>query len=120
MRQYYPLGFEGIVRCSEIVEDDISETRSKFSLSLLVEHRSQICLSVLLMDGQMKFPSTRLSWRQVFEGGILILIVEVSSYFVISPLQVDPLSRRTLIPIQVLGEFHGVSFGMHEVLFLYR
>ncbi|KAF2572743.1 hypothetical protein F2Q70_00003757 [Brassica cretica] len=35
-------------------------------------------------------------------------------------LGVDPLSRRTLIPIQVLGEFHGVSFGMHEVLFLYR
>lgn len=55
-----------------------------------------------------------------FWGGILILIVEVSSYFVISPLQVDPLSRRTLIPIQVQGEFHGVSFGMHEVLFLYR
>ncbi|KAF3513182.1 hypothetical protein F2Q69_00006619 [Brassica cretica] len=50
-----------------------------------------------------------------FKGFIPSLIAEVSAYFGFAPSQFTPLSWRTLICIQVLGEFHGIEVP-HGVL----
>lgn len=50
---------------------------------------------------------------------ISALIAEVSSYFGISHSQPNRLIWRNLIAIYVLGEFYGIWFGMHEILYSY-
>ncbi|KAF3565190.1 hypothetical protein DY000_02014982 [Brassica cretica] len=54
-----------------------------------------------------------------FRGVIPSLIEEVSSLFGFSPSQLTPLTRRTLMPLQVLGELHGFSIVVHEILYSY-
>ncbi|KAF3530078.1 hypothetical protein DY000_02040902 [Brassica cretica] len=44
---------------------------------------------------------------------------EVSSFFGFCPSQLTPLTWRTLMAIQVLGELHGFSVGVHEILYSY-
>ncbi|KAL0815732.1 hypothetical protein Bca101_072176 [Brassica carinata] len=44
---------------------------------------------------------------------------EVSSYFGLCPSQLTPLTWRTLMAIQVLGEFHRFSVGVNEILYSY-
>ena len=46
-----------------------------------------------------------------FRGVIPSLIGEVSSFFGLCPSQLTPLTWRTLMAIQVLGELHGFSVG---------
>ncbi|KAL0796294.1 hypothetical protein Bca101_067671 [Brassica carinata] len=52
-------------------------------------------------------------------NGIPSIVAEVSSYFVFCPSQLTPLSWRTLMAIQVLGELRGFHIGVHEVLYSY-
>uniref|UniRef100_A0A0D3CR63 Uncharacterized protein n=1 Tax=Brassica oleracea var. oleracea TaxID=109376 RepID=A0A0D3CR63_BRAOL len=52
-------------------------------------------------------------------GVIPSLIDEVSSFFSFCPSQLTPLAWRTLMAIQVLGEVHGFSIGVHEILYSY-
>ena len=54
-----------------------------------------------------------------FRGAIPSLIGEVSSFFGFSPSQLTPLTWRTLMALQVLGELHGFSIGVHEILYSY-
>ncbi|WZZ44789.1 hypothetical protein YC2023_041048 [Brassica napus] len=54
-----------------------------------------------------------------FWGVIPSLIGEVSSFFGFCPSQLTPLTWRTLMAIQVLGELHGFSVGVHEILHSY-
>ncbi|KAF3531420.1 hypothetical protein DY000_02039529 [Brassica cretica] len=54
-----------------------------------------------------------------FRGVIPSLIEEVSSFFGFSPSQLTPLTWRTLMALQVLGELHGLSIGVHEILYSY-
>lgn len=54
-----------------------------------------------------------------FRGFIPSLIAKVFACFGFAPLQLTPLSWRTLIAIRVLGEFHGIPFGVSEVLYSY-
>ncbi|KAL0802464.1 hypothetical protein Bca101_057640 [Brassica carinata] len=48
-------------------------------------------------------------------NGVPSLVSEVSSYFGFGPSQLTPLSWRTLMAIQVLGELRGFHIGVHEV-----
>ena len=61
--------------------------------------------------------------RGIFRGGLPgrypSLITEVSSYFGFCPSQLTPLTWRTLMAVPVLGEFHGFSVGVHEILYSY-
>ncbi|KAG2255692.1 hypothetical protein Bca52824_074986 [Brassica carinata] len=50
-----------------------------------------------------------------FRGFIPSLIAEVSAWFGFAPSQLTSLSWRTLIAIRVLGEFHGIPFGVSEL-----
>ncbi|KAG2242422.1 hypothetical protein Bca52824_095735 [Brassica carinata] len=54
-----------------------------------------------------------------FQGVIPSLIEEVSSFFGFSPSQQTPLTWRTLMALQVLGELHGFSIGVHGILYSY-
>ncbi|KAL0789839.1 hypothetical protein Bca101_006085 [Brassica carinata] len=54
-----------------------------------------------------------------FRGVIPSLIGEVSSFFGFCPSQLTPLTWRTVIAIQVRGELHGFSVGVHEILYSY-
>ncbi|KAF3560957.1 hypothetical protein DY000_02015629 [Brassica cretica] len=55
-----------------------------------------------------------------FWGVIPSLIGEVSSFFGFCPSQLTPLTGRTLMAIQVLGELHGFSIEVHEILYSYH
>ncbi|KAL0759192.1 hypothetical protein Bca101_075342 [Brassica carinata] len=52
-----------------------------------------------------------------FRGVIPSLIGEVSSVFGFNPSQLTPLTLRTLMAIQVLGELHEFSVGVYEILY---
>ncbi|KAL0864865.1 hypothetical protein Bca101_043983 [Brassica carinata] len=53
---------------------------------------------------------TRIEWRS---GG------DMAFPLCFCPSQLTPLTWRTLMAIQVLGEFHGFFVGVHEILYLY-
>ena len=54
-----------------------------------------------------------------FRGVIPALVGQVSSLFGFCPSQLTPLTWRTLMAIQVFGELHGFSVGVHEILYSY-
>ncbi|KAF2573143.1 hypothetical protein F2Q70_00005165 [Brassica cretica] len=54
-----------------------------------------------------------------FRVGVPSIVAEVSSFFGLCPSQLTPLTWRTLMAIQVLGEFHGFVVGVHEILYSY-
>ena len=54
-----------------------------------------------------------------FRVGFPSIVAEVSSFFGFCPSQLTPLTWITLMPIQVLGEFHGFVVGVHEILYSY-
>ncbi|KAF3512891.1 hypothetical protein F2Q69_00006863 [Brassica cretica] len=54
-----------------------------------------------------------------FRVGVPSIVAEVSSLFGFCPSQLTPLTWRTLMAIQVLGEFHGFVVGVHEILYSY-
>ncbi|KAF3561252.1 hypothetical protein DY000_02014274 [Brassica cretica] len=54
-----------------------------------------------------------------FRVGIPSIVVEASSFFGFCPSQLTPQTWRTLMAIQVLGEFHGFIVGVHEILYSY-
>ena len=47
------------------------------------------------------------------------LVAEVSSFLGFCPSQLTPLSWKTLVSIQVLGELYGLDTGVHKVLYSY-
>ncbi|KAF3585889.1 hypothetical protein F2Q69_00030632 [Brassica cretica] len=54
-----------------------------------------------------------------FRVGVPSIVAEVSSFFCFCPSQITPPTWRTLMAIQVLGEFHGFVVGVHEILYSY-
>ena len=54
-----------------------------------------------------------------FQGVIPSLIGELSSFFGFCPSQLTPLTWRTLIAIQVVGELHGFPLGCWEKILRY-
>uniref|UniRef100_M4F6Q2 Uncharacterized protein n=1 Tax=Brassica campestris TaxID=3711 RepID=M4F6Q2_BRACM len=71
-------------------------------------------------DGGMNENSISEAYSEAgFRGFIPSLIAKVFACFGFAPLQLTPLSWRTLIAIRVLGEFHGIPFGVSEVLYSY-
>ncbi|KAL0826472.1 hypothetical protein Bca101_050149 [Brassica carinata] len=54
-----------------------------------------------------------------FRGIVPSLVAEVSSFLGFCPSQLTPLSWKTLMSIQVLGELYGLDTGVHKVLYSY-
>ncbi|KAG5393567.1 hypothetical protein IGI04_023530 [Brassica rapa subsp. trilocularis] len=83
---------------SEIREGDLVNMRRKYVIHPLVGMRSPT------------------EFERAPDGGSGRSIVFLQFFF---PSQLTPLTWRTLMAIQVLGELHGFSVGVHEILYSY-
>ena len=105
--------------CSEIREDELAEIRRKYLISPLVGLRCSYEFERALDGGMNEMAIFEAYLEAGFRGFIPSLIAEVSAWFGFAPSQLTSLSWRTLIAIRVLGEFHGIPFGVSEVLYSY-
>ncbi|KAF3548639.1 hypothetical protein DY000_02007479 [Brassica cretica] len=78
--------------CSEIHEEGLMAILRRYAIHSLVP----LSLNALLTGDRTRWPSLRHTWWQL-----------------------TPLSLRTLMSIQVLGEFYGLDMRIHEVLYSY-
>ncbi|KAL0730393.1 hypothetical protein Bca4012_026486 [Brassica carinata] len=105
---------------STVVEDDLVEWQSKYSLS------PHIALLALASEDRASIhaPGEIPVYDAFFETGLRgvvpALIVGLCDFFEISPSQLNPPAWRILIAIQNLGDLLYLSFGINEVLFSYH
>ncbi|KAF3561675.1 hypothetical protein DY000_02014427 [Brassica cretica] len=104
---------------SEIREGDLDNIRRKYLIHPSVGMRSQTEFE-RAPDGVAGEVTIYEAYLEAcFWGVIHSLIDEVSSFFGFCPSQLTPLTWRTLMAIQVLGELHGFSIVVHEILYSY-
>ncbi|KAF3552073.1 hypothetical protein DY000_02006346 [Brassica cretica] len=104
---------------SEIREGDLANMRRKYVIHPSVGMRSPTEFERAPDGGAGEVAVYEAYLEAGFRGVIPSLIDEVSSFFGFCPSQLTPLTWRTLMAIQVLGELHGFSIGVHEILHSY-
>ena len=104
---------------SEIREGDLANMRRKYVIHPSVGMRSPAEFECAPdgVEGEVDVYEAYL--EAGFRGVIPSLIGGVSSFFGLCPSKLTPLTWRTLMAIQVLGELHGFSVGVHEILYSY-
>ena len=105
--------------CSEIREGDLADMRRKYAINPSVGIRSPSDFEHAQDGGVSDVAIYEAYLEAGFRGGIPSLIGEVYSFFSFCPSQLTPLTCRTLMGIQILGELHGFSVGVHEILYSY-
>ncbi|KAL0771884.1 hypothetical protein Bca101_037035 [Brassica carinata] len=103
---------------SEIREGDLANMRSKYAIHHSVGMRSPTEFE-RAPDGGAGEVVYEAYLEAGFRGVTPSLIGEVSSFLGFCPSQLTPLTWRTLIAIQVLGELPRFSVGVHEILYSY-
>ncbi|KAL0854258.1 hypothetical protein Bca101_059410 [Brassica carinata] len=101
---------------SEIWEEGLMEIWRKYGISPSVGMRCSSEYERVPDGGDNEVAIFEAYLEAGFRGIISSLVAVVSSYFGFCHSQLTPLTWRTLMAIQVLGEFHGFSIGVHEVL----
>ncbi|KAL0826723.1 hypothetical protein Bca101_050400 [Brassica carinata] len=104
---------------SEIREEDLANMRRKYAIHPLVGMRSPTEFERVPDGGAGEVAVYEAYLEAGFRGVIPSLIGEVSSFFGYCPSQLTPLTWKTLMAIQVLGELHGFSVGVDEILYCY-
>ncbi|KAF3542571.1 hypothetical protein DY000_02006502 [Brassica cretica] len=104
---------------SEIREGDLANMRRKYVIHPSVGMRSPTEFEHAPDGGAGEVAVYEEYLEAGFRGVIASLIGEVSSFFGFCPSQLTPLTWRTLMAIQVLGELHGFSVRGHEILYSY-
>ncbi|KAF3581362.1 hypothetical protein DY000_02031090 [Brassica cretica] len=104
---------------SEIREGDLANIQRKYLIHPSVGMRSPTEFERAPDGGAGEVTVYEAYLEAGFRGVIPSLIDEVSSFFGFRPSQLIPRTRRTLMAIQVLGELHGFSIGVHEILYSY-
>ncbi|KAF3575976.1 hypothetical protein DY000_02030935 [Brassica cretica] len=104
---------------SEIREGDLANMRRKYVIHPSVGMRSPTEFERAPDGGAGEVAVYEAYMEAGFRGVIPSLIGEVSCFFGFCPSQLNPLTRKTLMAIQVLGKFHGFSVGVHEILYSY-
>ncbi|KAF3561457.1 hypothetical protein DY000_02014917 [Brassica cretica] len=104
---------------SEVREQDLANIRRKYLIRPSVGMRSPTEFERAPDGGVGEVAVYEAYLEAGFRGAIPSLIGEVSSFFGFSPSQLTPLTWRTLMALQVLGELHGFSIGVHEILYSY-
>ncbi|KAL0802372.1 hypothetical protein Bca101_057548 [Brassica carinata] len=104
---------------SDVGEGDLVEIRRRFLIPESVELRCAGEFERDLDGGTDEVAIFEVYREADSRGGILSLIAEVSSYFPFYPSQLTPSTWRTMIAIQVLGELHGIPFGVSKILYSY-
>ena len=96
---------------SEIREGDLATIRRKYLIHPLVGMRSPTEFERAPDGGAGEVTVYEAYLEAGVRGVIPSLIDEVSSFFSFCPSQLTPLTWRTLMAIQVLGELQGISIG---------
>ncbi|KAL0758302.1 hypothetical protein Bca101_074452 [Brassica carinata] len=104
---------------SEIREGDLANIRRKYLIHPSVGMRSPTEFERAPDGGPGEVTIYEAYLEAGFRGVIPSLIDEVSCFSGFCPSQLTPLTWKTLMAIQVLGELHGFSIGMHEILYSY-
>ena len=104
---------------SEIREGDLTKMRRKYVIHPSVGMRSPTEFERAPDGGSGEVADYEAYLEAGFRGVIPSLIGEFSSFFGFCPSQLTPLTWRTLVAIQVLGELHGLSVRVHEILYSY-
>ena len=105
--------------CSEIQEGDLANMRRKYAFHPSVGMTSPTEFECAPDGGAGEVAVYEAYLEAGFQGVIPSLIGEVSSFLGFCLSQLTPLTWRTLMAIQVLGELHGFSVGVHEILYSY-
>uniref|UniRef100_A0A0D3BVZ5 Uncharacterized protein n=1 Tax=Brassica oleracea var. oleracea TaxID=109376 RepID=A0A0D3BVZ5_BRAOL len=104
---------------SEIREGDLANIRRKYLIHPSVWIRSLTEFERAPDGGAGEVTVYEAYLEAGFRGVIPSFIDEVSSFFGFCPSQLTSLTWRNLMAIQVLGELHGFSVGVHEILYSY-
>ncbi|KAF3576079.1 hypothetical protein DY000_02030724 [Brassica cretica] len=96
---------------SEIREGGLANMRRKYAIHPSVGMRGPNEFERAPDGGAGEVAIYEAYLEEGFRGVIPSLIDEVSSFFGCRPSQLTPLTWRTLMAIQVLGELHGFSIG---------
>ncbi|KAF3552051.1 hypothetical protein DY000_02007523 [Brassica cretica] len=96
---------------SEVREGDLANIRRKYTIHPSVGMRSPSEFERAPDRGASEVAVYEANLEAGFRDVIPSLIGEVSSFFSFCPSQLTPLTWRTVIAIQVLGELHGFSVG---------
>ncbi|KAF3568010.1 hypothetical protein DY000_02015689 [Brassica cretica] len=105
---------------SEIREGDLANMRRKYAIHPSMGMRSPTEFE-RAPDGRAGEVAVYEAYLKAgFQGVIPSLIDEVPYFFGFCPSQLTPLTWRTLMAIQVLGELHGFSIGVDEILYSYN
>uniref|UniRef100_A0A0D3DS05 Uncharacterized protein n=1 Tax=Brassica oleracea var. oleracea TaxID=109376 RepID=A0A0D3DS05_BRAOL len=89
--------------CSEIQEEDLIAIQRKYAIHSSVQMRSPSAFERTADRGPNEMAVFEAYLVAGFRGIIPSLVAEISSFFGFCPSQLTPLSLRTLISIQVLG-----------------
>ncbi|KAF3579377.1 hypothetical protein DY000_02031143 [Brassica cretica] len=103
----------------EIREGDLANIRRKYAIHPSVGMRSPTEFERSPDGGAGEVAFYEAYLEAGFRGVIPSPIGKVSTFFGFYPSKLTPLSWRTLMAIQVLGELHGFSVGVHEILYSY-
>ena len=105
--------------CSEIQEGGLKVIRRKYGIHSSVQMRNSLEFE-RAPDGEPGEISIFEAYLIAgFRGIVPSLVAEVSSFLGFCPSQLTPLSWKTLLSIQVLGELYGLDTGVHKVLYSY-
>ncbi|KAF2539296.1 hypothetical protein F2Q68_00020871 [Brassica cretica] len=104
---------------SKIREGYLANMRRKYAIHPSVGMRSPTEFERAPDGGASEVAVNEAYLEEGFQGVIHSLIDEVSSFFGFCPSQLTRLTYRTLMAIQVLGELHGFSIRVHEILYSY-
>ncbi|KAF3558392.1 hypothetical protein F2Q69_00014126 [Brassica cretica] len=104
---------------SEIREGDLANIRRKYLIHPSVWIRSLTEFERAPDGGAGEVTVYEAYLEAGFRGVIPSLIDELSSFLGFCPSQLTSLTWRNLMAIQVLGELHGFSVGVHEILYSY-
>ena len=105
--------------CSEIQEESLINIQKKFTIPPSVVMRCPSEFERAPDGGSDEIAIYEAYLEAGFRVGVPSIVAEVSSFFGFCPSQLTPLTWRTLMAIQVLGEFHGFVVGVHEILYSY-
>ncbi|KAG2292752.1 hypothetical protein Bca52824_039421 [Brassica carinata] len=104
---------------SEIQEESLINIQKKFAIPPAVVMRCPSEFERAPDGGSDEIAIYEAYLEAGFRVGVPSIVAKVSLFFGFCPSQLTPLTWRTLMAIQVLGEFHGFVVGVHEILYSY-
>lgn len=103
-----------------IKEDDIHDSREKYSLSASVRFCAPNSSELASGFGVEEMTIYEAFFESSFTDKIPALVASICDFFKISLAQFNLPTWRTLVAIRNLGKFENIPFGINKVLFAYH